>query len=403
MNKNKKKGITEKVGDLNRAGTMLLTGILGPDHPDTGRKGRTTFRAVCVACDREKVYFTQSFRDNISGCKGCLSIHPKVGEFNNSHSLVCLEIIPIGHSESAHPLNVTIRCACSECGKKKVTTMGKFRGQVHSCKSCPSRFPSPGDTNDSGSLTVISVLGANDPLSNGSGRTAVMCACNGASCDSEGPYQLSNYYRNCLGCKGCLSKYPQMGETNESGTLSVLQVIPGDHELSIHPGHVTLYCACNGCDRGKMYHVSSFYSNNSFCLSCRPAHSSSGYKWYVDTPDGAIPMRSSWEIKYSIFLTEKGIPWEYEPKLWDCPTGSYMPDFYLPDTDTYVEVKGQDNEKQKIKREWLRTQGVTIEMVYEDDMKELGLFPESWKVSVRRASELNITIEEYFANAMYMH
>lgn len=37
--------------------------------------------------------------------------------------------------------------------------------------------------------------------------------------------------------------------------------------------------------------------------------------------------------------TYLGIRWEYAPKTFDIGNQSYTPDFYLPDTDTYVEVK----------------------------------------------------------------
>lgn len=34
-----------------------------------------------------------------------------------------------------------------------------------------------------------------------------------------------------------------------------------------------------------------------------------------------------------------GIAWEYEPRTFDIGGQNYTPDFYLPETDTYVEVK----------------------------------------------------------------
>jgi hypothetical protein len=56
--------------------------------------------------------------------------------------------------------------------------------------------------------------------------------------------------------------------------------------------------------------------------------------------------RSSWESNFCRYLIYKGIRWEYEPKVFVFEkikhgTVSYLPDFYLPDLDIYVEVKGQ--------------------------------------------------------------
>lgn len=54
-----------------------------------------------------------------------------------------------------------------------------------------------------------------------------------------------------------------------------------------------------------------------------------------------IWMRSSWEIKYAQWLDSKNIKWEYEPRAFELVDGTtYRPDFYLPETDEWVEVKG---------------------------------------------------------------
>ena len=53
-----------------------------------------------------------------------------------------------------------------------------------------------------------------------------------------------------------------------------------------------------------------------------------------------IWMRSSWEVKYAKYLDEHNIKWLYESKTFDLGDCTYTPDFYLPETDTYVEIKG---------------------------------------------------------------
>lgn len=50
--------------------------------------------------------------------------------------------------------------------------------------------------------------------------------------------------------------------------------------------------------------------------------------------------RSTWEHQLAHILTECGIKWEYEPKRFFLDDCSYCPDFYLPELDTYLEVKG---------------------------------------------------------------
>ena len=64
-----------------------------------------------------------------------------------------------------------------------------------------------------------------------------------------------------------------------------------------------------------------------------------------------IYMRSSWEVKYAKYLDKKGIKWLYESKTFDLGETTYTPDFYLPESDTYIEIKGylRKNSKNKIR------------------------------------------------------
>lgn len=54
----------------------------------------------------------------------------------------------------------------------------------------------------------------------------------------------------------------------------------------------------------------------------------------------SIWMRSSWEVAYAKYLDNLRIKWSYEPKTFDLGNTTYTPDFYLPETDTYIEIKG---------------------------------------------------------------
>lgn len=60
--------------------------------------------------------------------------------------------------------------------------------------------------------------------------------------------------------------------------------------------------------------------------------------------------RSSWEANVARILNNLELAWEYEPKRFYFPdTGdgvlSYCPDFYIPDADIWIEVKGWMDEK----------------------------------------------------------
>ncbi len=68
---------------------------------------------------------------------------------------------------------------------------------------------------------------------------------------------------------------------------------------------------------------------------------------YVRSSDGMkIQMDSSWEVKCAEKLDELGLRWERTEDLKlqyidkKARTRNYIPDFYLPDFDMYIEVKG---------------------------------------------------------------
>lgn len=66
-----------------------------------------------------------------------------------------------------------------------------------------------------------------------------------------------------------------------------------------------------------------------------------------------IYMRSSYEIKFAKYLDKSGIKWYYEPKYFelklDNKITTYTPDFFLPKTKEYIEIKGwwRHNSKEK--------------------------------------------------------
>jgi hypothetical protein len=84
---------------------------------------------------------------------------------------------------------------------------------------------------------------------------------------------------------------------------------------------------------------------------------------------GGLFMRSGWEADFCRYLKYKGIKFFYEPKVFVFEkikhgTVSYLPDLYLPETDEYIEIKGQ-----------LTSQGRTavrrFKQFYPDEFKKL--------------------------------
>lgn len=68
----------------------------------------------------------------------------------------------------------------------------------------------------------------------------------------------------------------------------------------------------------------------------------------IETHYGGCRFRSRLEARYAVFFDTLGIAWEYEPQGYALPSGTYLPDFYLPkiyprscrnDSGVWFEVK----------------------------------------------------------------
>jgi len=60
----------------------------------------------------------------------------------------------------------------------------------------------------------------------------------------------------------------------------------------------------------------------------------------IPTKYNGIHFKSKMEAKWAEWLDEKNIIWSYEPEGYNINGTWYLPDFYLPEIDTIIEVKG---------------------------------------------------------------
>ena len=65
------------------------------------------------------------------------------------------------------------------------------------------------------------------------------------------------------------------------------------------------------------------------------------YRTRYKGKNGSFWMRSSWEVKFALWMDSFGVEWTYEEeRIWLSRGHYYRPDFYLPNQRTYVEIKG---------------------------------------------------------------
>lgn len=63
----------------------------------------------------------------------------------------------------------------------------------------------------------------------------------------------------------------------------------------------------------------------------------------IETLYKGIHFRSRLEARWAMFMDLIGVPWQYEPDAFIVGPGKgYLPDYYLPTMDAYLEIKPRD-------------------------------------------------------------
>lgn len=75
----------------------------------------------------------------------------------------------------------------------------------------------------------------------------------------------------------------------------------------------------------------------------------------IETTYRGCRFRSRLEARWAVFFDFLEIEWRYEPERYGTELSTYLPDFYLPRTKTWVEVKGEADALQK---DWQRMSGL---------------------------------------------
>lgn len=62
----------------------------------------------------------------------------------------------------------------------------------------------------------------------------------------------------------------------------------------------------------------------------------------IETEYNGYKFRSRTEARWAVFLDSLGEKYEYEKEGYELPSGRYLPDFFLPRLDCWLEIKGID-------------------------------------------------------------
>lgn len=82
---------------------------------------------------------------------------------------------------------------------------------------------------------------------------------------------------------------------------------------------------------------------------------------------------SRWEANFARILNLLNIPWQYQCKTFDIGGHMYTPDFYLPDSDTWIEIKNflSDYSRERDENFRKRYPDLELMLILRDDYLEL--------------------------------
>lgn len=98
------------------------------------------------------------------------------------------------------------------------------------------------------------------------------------------------------------------------------------------------------------------------------------------TTNEIVKVQGTWQLKYAEYLNQNNISWIRSRKVnlkyrlhQDDYLHTYYPDFYLPDSDQYIEIKGRYQQEHKIKMKKVIQQNndKTIIMLFKQDLEVL--------------------------------
>jgi len=189
------------------------------------------------------------------------------------------------------------------------------------------------------------------------------------TCEHCGKVMIEKYGSGRFCCQSCANSKKHSEETKQKISTGVSQ---SQKTLDIHLNHITKYndnpnlckicgspiayerrkkvtCGAEECDK-QMRSIIAKKGGKASAVK-HPIHKAQAKKgWYK-----GFWCDSSWELAYVIYCLEHDIKiernWKSFEYILDGESHLYFPDFYLPDENTYVEIKGYEHDKDTCKFE----------------------------------------------------
>lgn len=126
------------------------------------------------------------------------------------------------------------------------------------------------------------------------------------------------------------------------------------------------------------------------------------YNWYFLHNGNKIRCRSGYEVIFANYLIESNISFHYEKIVLKTKSGlRYLPDFYLPETNMYIEIKGFFSQRQSDKIDELAND-FSIKVLFWDDIVNIcKLKYKCYSTFLRHADKLKVNRIDYLAYKLY--
>lgn len=104
--------------------------------------------------------------------------------------------------------------------------------------------------------------------------------------------------------------------------------------------------------------------------------------YYLSLIQGIVPLKGTFELAYAEYLDQHNILWYYEPMTFPLTINingaekqtTYTPDFYLPETNKFIDTKGYMKIESELKiRKFREKYSYYLQILFHGDLLNLGI------------------------------
>lgn len=125
-----------------------------------------------------------------------------------------------------------------------------------------------------------------------------------------------------------------------------------EHAANIAKARIGMKHTSESKEKNRLAHLGKKHTEQGLAnvRAANKRRSGPGHQWWGKTPmhgprthwhwHNGVALRSKYEVRFAKAMDARRIAWEYEPCRFDLGTCTYLPDFYIPSTGAFWEIKG---------------------------------------------------------------